>query len=794
MPSLAPAARPPAPRRLEAPLAPALCVHCASPTGGRADGFCCDGCLHVHELLNGQGLARYYALRGDQGVPVLEKPRSAGDDAWIDIELPPGTPAEQSRVLSLDVEGIHCSGCVWLIEEIFRRSGAPGHATVNPALGTLELAVQGDFSLREFSERLRELGYRLGPRRKETQNKSDELIWRIGVCTAIAMNAMIFAISRYAGLGEGWLSTLFIWLELGLAIASFFVGGIVFVRAAVMGLRRGLVHLDLPIAVGLVLGHTGSILLLAVGQAHAVFFDTLIIFTTLMLVGRFLRERVLEKNRAQLLDDGGIEGLLARRVRDGHVEVVPVTDIVEGDELLVASGDVVPVQSTTEDDRASFSLDWITGESEPRTYRNGEVVPAGAANAGTACRVRAGQSFSQSRLIDLLRTPRAATGYGEAPSQFERRIASIWVPAVLVAAAAGFALHVALGAGWVRALGISVAVLVVTCPCSFGIAAPIANELVLGGLRKRGLLVRTSAFLERATSVKRVLFDKTGTLTTGQLALASTAPFDALDEADRAALYNLVCRSSHPKSAAIKQHLEGRERFLSDFSVEETPGVGVRATHRGHDYRLGAPQSESEHDVELSRDGVVIAAFDTREELRPDAASEVRGLTADGLEIWMLTGDKRDRAERAARACGIADSRVVAERSPEQKASFVEAHDHGDTLMIGDGVNDAPAVRVAHCSGTPAAGRAFLASRADFYLLTAGLGPVRQGLSAARALRAALRRNLIWATSYNGIALALSYAGLMSPLLCAVLMPCSSLVSIGLVTRALGPKGSVWRS
>ncbi len=794
MPSLAPVARPPDQRRPQPPPATALCVHCASPTGGREDGFCCDGCLHVHELLHGQGLARYYALRGDQGVPILEKPRSAGDDAWIDVALPPGTRPDQSRVLSLDVEGIHCTGCVWLIEEMFRRTGAPGHATVNPALGTLELAVQGDFALRAFSDRLRELGYRLGPHRKEVQNKSDELIWRIGVSTAIAMNAMIFAISRYAGLGDGWLATLFLWLELGLAVASFFVGGQVFVRAAVMGLRRGLIHLDLPIAVGLVLGYAGSLVSLAVGAAHAVYFDTLIIFTTLMLVGRFLRERVLEKNRAQLLDDGGIEGLLARRVRNGHVEIVPVTEIAEGDELLVASGDVVPVQSTSADERASFSLDWITGESDPHVYRAGETVPAGAANAGAACRVRAAQGFSESRLIDLLRTPRTATGYGEAPSLFERRIASIWVPAVLLAAAAGFALHVALGAGWVRALGISVAVLVVTCPCSFGIAAPIANELVLGGLRKRGLLVRTASFLERATAVKRVLFDKTGTLTTGQLTLASTAPLERLSAADRTALYNLVCRSSHPKSSAIKQHLDGSETFLSDFSVEETPGVGVRAQHQGHEYRLGAPQSNGEHDVELSRDGAVIAAFDTREELRPDATTEVRGLTDDGLEIWMLTGDRRDRAERAAEACGISEARVVAERSPEDKAKFVEAHDRGDTLMIGDGVNDAPAVSVAHCSGTPAAGRAFLASRADFYLLTAGLGPVRKGLAAARALRAALRRNLIWAASYNGIALALSYAGLMSPLLCAVLMPCSSLVSIGLVTRALGPKGSVWRS
>ena len=161
----------------------------------------------------------------------------------------------------------------------------------------------------------------------------------------------------------------------------------------------------------------------------------------------------------------------------------------------------------------------------------------------------------------------------------------------------------------------------------------------------------------------------------------------------------------------------------------------------------------------------------------------------------MSTGDSRARAETTARACGIDLARTLAAQSPEEKAAFINRIDRADTLMIGDGVNDGPAVQAAHCSGTPAAGRAFLASRADFYLLTDGLGPVRLGLAAARRLRQTLRRSLVWAVTYNAAGLGLCYAGVMTPLLCAVLMPCSSLISIAMVTTALGNRGgSLWRS
>lgn len=779
-----------------------LCRHCQNPSD---DEFCCAGCAQVHELLRAHDLGRYYDLRDGAGQPAVDAPRPLADDAWIEIEGARIATANGLVQVSLDVEGLHCTACVWLVEECFRRTGSAGRADLNPALGTLDLLVESTFDLRGFVTTLARLGYRLGPRRKAKARASDGLVLRMGVCVAIAMNSMLFAIARYAGLRAGPIEQLFRWLELGLALAAFGVGGIVFVKAAARSLRARVLHMDLPIALGLVLGYAGSIASFVWGAGEATYFDTLVVFTTLMLVGRFLRERVLEKNRAELLEDAGIEGLLVRRLDpagEGRVEIVGVNEMTAGDTILVAPGDVLPLAGRLLDASASMAFDWITGESEPRAFRRGDAVEAGAANHGrSAVRFEATEAFASSRLLDLLRVPRAAERYGETESRFEARLARVWVAFVLIAAAFGFGAHLAAGTSAIGALSVAVAILVVTCPCAFGIAAPIAHELVLAGLRKRGMLIRSASFLERATRVRRVVFDKTGTLTTGTLELRDGASIAALDAADQRALYELAARSAHPKSAAILAAIprasQGLRASGDAANVEELEGRGVVGVFDGHTYRLGSPAwvgGDAACDVAFSRDGVVLLALSTIEALRPDAAREIRELSGDGIDAWIATGDSLERALDVARKCGVDAQNVRASSSPEDKAALVRSIDRDDTLMIGDGMNDGLAIRAAWCSGTLAVGRTFLSARSDFFLLSAGLGPVRAGLLAARTLRRTLRGNLVWAFTYNTIALGLSLGGWMSPLLAAVLMPISSIVSIALVLRALGRKGSPWKS
>lgn len=788
--------------------APRSCAHCGSPFAGAGD-YCCEGCHAVHDLLVGQGLARWYDLRGGPVAPAAGDAGARVDATWLELQTaelaasPPGL-----RRLQLDLQGLSCAACVWLIEELFRRVGHAGRADVNPARGTLDLWIDRDFPLAELVRDLARFGYAVGPRRREESGTGDDLVIRVGVCAAIAINAMIFAVARYAGLEDPATLRLFHLLELGLAGAAFLVGGMVFVRGAARALGRGILHLDLPIALGIVLGYAGSIASLVVSGGRDSYLDTLIIFTTLMLVGRLLRERVVAHNRSRLLDDAGAEGLLVRRIEpqpDGseRVAVVPAPVVRAGDVLLVAPGDVVPVASVLVDPAAVVSLEWITGEAEPTSLSAGSLAPAGASVAGrTAARFRAREDLSASSLLDLLRAP--AEGR-DAPGQLERKVATAWVPFVLVAATLAAGSWLWMTGDPARALAVAVGLLVVTCPCAFGIATPLGHEVVLAELRKRGLLVRTAGFLERASAITTVVFDKTGTLTTGALRVRDEAPIAALSPRERGLLHDLAVRSGHPKSLAVARAIpESDRRIDPGLVVHEIAGAGVEATIEGHTYRLGAPafalsapasaDGGAAEDVVFAVDGRPLARLATEEVLRTDARAEIAALAAAGCEVWMLTGDAEPRALAAARDAGIPAERVVAGRTPEGKAAWVREHDRGDVLFLGDGINDAPASALATCSGTPAAGRTFLAARSDFYLLGEGLAGVRLALRGARALRARTRGNIRLAVAYNAIALALCFGGLMSPLLAAVLMPVSSLLAIGVTLRALGRKAAPWKS
>ncbi|MGZ3449382.1 MAG: heavy metal translocating P-type ATPase [Polyangiales bacterium] len=754
------------------------CAHCGQPLPrDAADLYCCAGCRIVASMLRDEHLERYYALRGPKGDPIT--PHESRDRKWLEpIESRVREEKGLSRV-ELDVQGLSCAACVWLIEQLFDREEGAARVIVNPALGKLSMTVEGSFPLRRFVERVESCGYLLGPALKGSERASNGLLFRMGICIAIAMNGMLLAISLYAGLHDGPLARLFHALSFALSAISVAVGGSWFFKSAWTALRRGILHLDLPIALGIALAFSSSTWgWLAHGSTG--YFDTLNVFVALMLVGRFLQQRVIEANRLRLLQSDGAEGLLARRLDPSGPSLVRCTELREGDAILVAHGDVVPVESTLhETAAAAFSLDWINGESQPRAFAAGSTVPAGAflADARTVT-VRAKQSFADSALVDLLR---AASPDQTSATRWWRTFAQIYVAAVLVLAAGAMIVGLRMAHDPRLALERVTAVLIVTCPCAFGIAAPLAYEIVQARLRRVGLFVRSPAFLDRAPDLSKVVFDKTGTLTTGKLRLEGKIP--SLDPVARKALVNLAMRSAHPKSSAIARALDGAG-FQADLVVREEPGKGLELTLDDRTFRLGAPSwvgapfSREEGDVAFADQRGLLASFTTVEDLRTDAAVEVSALREMGLEIFVLSGDSTARVHALAEKVGIPSDHAFGERTPHGKADWLRTADHGDTLFVGDGINDGPAFDLATASGTPAIDRPFLASRADFYLVTAGLRPIREALLAARRLRAVLHVTLGVALAYNVVTVALAYAGFMTPLLCAVLMPLSSLSTV----------------
>jgi Cu2+-exporting ATPase len=784
---------------------PPACLHCGLPVESTDGAFCCVGCEAVYGLLHEEHLDGYYALRGSRGVPVAERRPSRRDAKWIE-PIEAGIRASDGSVrVALDVQGLHCVGCVWLIEALLSRTPGGEHVVINPALGRVDLVVRPTFDLAGFVSSVERFGYLFGPPIKRGPAASRDLVWRLGLCTAIAMNSMIFAIAIYAGLDRGPLYRLFTALNFGLGTLAVAIGGSVFFRSAWHAMRRGILHLDLPIAVGITLAFGGSAWLYLAHRAQATYFDTLDVFITLMLLGRWLQERAVERNRAWLLESDGSEGLLARRIRAGRVELVRSGELREGDRLLIAPGDLLPVDACLESGAGAFSLDWIIGESRPRSYEVGAVVPAGAFASGRQASVlRAQTSFAQSPLTELLRAPEPRSPDTARSTIWFQRLAKLYVVGVLAIAAAGFAAWWLATGDFPRALSITTAVLIVTCPCAFGIASPLAYEIVQARLRRAGLFVRRASMLDRTRDVRRVVFDKTGTLTTGALAIANPEALDALSAEERAVLYDLTARSGHPKSAAIMALLARQGASLREHVLPvEHPGLGVELEDCGRRWRLGEPAWVAEVapeaarrpcDVAFGGGGRLLAALTTVEELRADAAREVSALRADGCEVWLLSGDAQARVDACARAVGIPPEHALGGRSPHDKANFLDAHDQGDTLFVGDGVNDALALDHAHVSGTPAVDRPYVPARADFFFVTAGLSPVRLAMRSARALAQVVRADLAIALAYNAVAITLALAGLMSPLLCAVLMPASSLTTIAATVAALSPGSRLWKS
>jgi P-type Cu2+ transporter len=784
-----------------APVAHALgagCKHCGSPIPGDGTGrgaFCCAGCETVYGLLTEGGLTKYYDLARGAVLPVTGSDRERSH-AWLEpvLEKAEAQAAATSSPVcqtDLDVQGIHCAACVWLMNELFRRHQGGAAFTINPALGKARIAWQrGAFDVEAFVTEVERFGYLLGPSRKQSRPASRDLVVRLGVCIAATMNVMLFSLSFYFGLSKSDPATFQLFTKLSLALAGVVVavGGWPFFKGSWIALRRGVLHLDLPIALGIGMVFSASIAQALQGNGDHAYLDTLCTFVTLMLVGRWLQQRVLDRNRQYLLQDDGADGLLVRRREGSVVSVVAAPKVRAGDRLVIAPGDLVPVCVKLHSP-GSFSLDWISGEPEPRSFQGGASVPAGAFNAGrSAAEVEASEAFAESALPALLSARPRSQGLTSGEKFFDK-LARVYVVAVLALAAAGYALW--LHAGLHRAIDVAAALLVVTCPCAIGIAIPLAGELVQARLRKLGVLVRATDLLDRLQRVKAVVFDKTGTLTLGRLELEAPQSLAALSPDARDAAYDLASRSNHPVSRCLAPHLaDAGGRSDAAASVEELAGKGLQLSRVGVVWRLGSPSfalglapgdpqaQAAKGETWLSRDAVLIHRFRTREAVRAGAARQIAALTDAGFHVELLSGDAPERVKAFAKGLGLSEERARGGLSPQDKAAAVAALDEDGlsrTLFVGDGVNDSLAFAAALCAGTPAIDRPVMPGKADFFLLGEDLSSLGELLFAAVRLRQVVRNILALAFTYNALAITVCLSGLMTPLAAAIAMPASSI-------------------
>ncbi len=775
------------------------CVHCGTPysAAARPDSeFCCNGCAYVHRLIRQAGLEHYYELRDRRIPPVGSAALQPRDYGWLEARAAASEAASPNLAeLVLDLEGISCIGCVWLIEKLFRDHPGAVRIEINTQYGQVRLQWRpGVFRVADFAREIQQFGYVLGPPGERPQQESRRLAGRIGLCAAFALNTMLFTLPRYLGMEpDFFLADLFELLSLLFATLSLLAGGSYFIKRGLLSLRQGVLHIDLPIALGIVLAWAGSLLGWALDDPRFLYFDFVAIFIFLMLTGRWVQERALERNRHRLLSRN-------KAPREAHVvaddlateSVLPLERLEPGQRLRVLPGEVVPVLAELESAMGAFSLEWINGESAMRTLGGGQWVPAGAQNIGVEpVLVRARQRWADSLLFRLLTAQPADQRH-----RFMERVLRVYLLAVLAVALAG-ALVWALGLGDGRtALQVLLSVLVVSCPCAIGVAYPLAQEWAVLQLRRHGVFVRTPDLFAALGKVRQVVFDKTGTLTLEAPELANPQAMAALSPADRAVLREMVQASLHPVSRALREALLGLPeetiRAPADLAITEEIGMGLVATAGDTRWTLGRPGwaessersdaaagSEQPEGCRFCRDGRRLAGFVFREALREDAQAALQELRAR-FPVTILSGDQEQRVRELAALLGLPAEAALGGQSPQQKARFMEQAGRA-ALFVGDGANDALAFARAAVRGTPATPHGLLQDKADFYFTGRGLGGLLRLFAVHRLRRRAVRAAFVLAVAYNVAVVAVALAGRMHPLLAAILMPLSSLATIGVV-------------
>lgn len=790
------------------------CKHCGAPSP--LGEFCCAGCAYVFRLVHEEGLDAYYKIKDEVTAPADPSLLQPRDYAWLTEALREAeASAEDGRAASLvlEVQGISCAGCVWLIEKLFTKQAGAGRMEINAQTGQMRwLWEKGRFDGVEFARTLQRFNYLVGPLGASAnveESESRVLARRVGLCTAFAMNVMLFALPTYFGMERTYeYAGLFGTLQLAFAVLSLLAGGGYFISRAVRALRERVLHIDLPIALGIIGAFTGSLYGWLRGEESYVYFDFVSGFIVLMLTGRWAQVVAVERNRRRLLS----RQPAAARVRvigaDATVSDVAREALKAGQRFEVTTGQMVPVEARLETAEAGLSLAWINGEAEPRTFRAGQRVSAGAQNIGReSIRLVATQGWDESLLAELLKTePRA-----DARHKLLERVIRIYLVVILVVAALS-------GAAWALATGdalragaVVTAVLVVSCPCALGLAFPLAEEVATVALRRRGVFVRATDIWPRLRRVKTVVFDKTGTLTLETPVLRNPQALEGLGGEARAALLALVRDNPHPVSRSLHESLLARgggEALAGE--VTEVIGQGVRLG----EWTLGragwAVVSETKpagketgteichlisdksdrgaSDVVLAWSGREVARFSFVDTARQDARAEVAALMGRGLHVVVLSGDRKEKVATLMRELGLPLDNGYAELSPREKAEWLAQHE--DALMLGDGANDSLAFDKALCRGTPVIHRGVLAQKADFYYLGRGIEGIRGLFEINDARHRTQLALLVFMTAYNLFAVGMAVSGHMNPLVAAILMPLSSLATLAIV--GWGMRG-VWR-
>lgn len=792
----------------------AACTHCGLdvPRGmvevGSREQFCCNGCRAAYAVISGCGLEQYYRLaRAAQDAPHKV---AAISDRFTHFDDPEFLKLHARRLpgdlLSIDlaVENVHCMACVWLLEKLPTivagvrsaevRIAPPGVRVVfDPAQVPLSRIAQTMASVGYPASAAREAGAR-DARRGEDRRR----LIRLAIAGALAGNVMMFAFVLYGGVFVGIepvYERLFRWLSAALGFASLAGPGSEFFLSAWRSIRMRVLNLDVPICLALAAGGVMGLVNVALERGE-LYFDSLSMLVFLLLVGRFLQ------HRQQRWATSSVEMLFnlvprrATRISAKGPEIVPIEAIRRGDVLEVLAGDSFPADGVVEAGDSSVDLSLLTGETRPVHVTAGSPVHAATVNLGSRVLVRvsaAGAETRAARLMDLVSDSAAR----RAPIiRFTDRVASAFVVGVSIASAATLVL-------WLRlnpavAIDHATSMLIVTCPCALGIAAPLVMAIAMGRGARRGVLIKGADVLESLSRPGVIVLDKTGTITCGRSAVVEIAG----DRSALGAAAALERHSSHPVARAIVDAAGELSLTNAASEVEQRLGGGIAGLVDGRHVIVGtaallaACEFHTPRELQLAAaqqvtrglspafigiDGVVCAVIGIGDPVRADSPAAIDELQARGWRVRVLSGDHPQIARAVAGSLNIAATDCAGGIGPEEKlAEITRLAALGPVVMVGDGVNDSAALAAATVGIAVHGGAEASLTAADVYLNRPGIMPLVELIDASRRAMRAVRRTLWASLGYNIFAGSLAIAGVIHPMVAAILMPVSSLTMLAI--------------
>lgn len=778
------------------------CRHCGEPVTALSPAgpdFCCSGCAGAYELLGELGLSSYYKRRAiDPKIRALRPDEEEiGSFDFTDLA---STDQDGNHHLHLMVDGIHCAACVWLIETLLQRNPAVLQARVNMTTRRLRLTWQG--KLEDIDAIVRpvlRMGYRLIPfdpaaLEQASLSRNKELLRCLAVAGFAAGNVMLLSVSVWAGYFQGMggaTRDLFHWLSALIALPAAAYAGMPFYRSALGAIRNRRVNMDVPISLGVILALGMSLAQTIRSEPHA-YFDSAITLLFFLLIGRYLDGRARGQARS------AAEHLLSLNARsitiiddDGTRRLVSPEKATPGMIMLAAAGERIGVDGEVIEGQSDIDTSVITGESIPALCKPGTAVFAGTTNISAPLRIRVTATGASTLLSEIVRLMENAEQGRAKYVAIADRVAKAYAPVVHLLSLATFAGWWLIGGiSWNDALMNAIAVLIITCPCALALAVPVVQVIATGRLLRAGILVKSATALERLTRITGIIFDKTGTLTTGRPELVNNPDQDDLRLAAK-----IAANSNHPLSRAL---VRAAGDVAPHPDVGEQPGLGLLAHGPDGEIRLGSREfcdipEDAYHAADipgpelwLAKPGKPPVRFQFRDTPRSDAPEVIDLLRKRGFDITLLSGDRESTVRQLARTLGIESWQ--ARMSPTGKVRHVQARAENGMydLMVGDGINDAPALAAAHASMSPASAAEISQNAADIVFQGDRLGAVIEAIDVARKADRLVRQNFALSFAYNLITIPLAVSGFVTPLIAAIAMSSSSLIVIANALRLHG--------